>query len=359
MPTCVRCGSDVGAIVGIFTFNKKAKRCSECEKEVRKHLESFRKAFNRYIQDGFLSAQELAKLQGGLKKRNIDWDEAIFYIRHEALDFLEQILASATSDGVISDDGCDYFQNVSKVLSIPHEMSGPLFDRYEQVKLVTNAQKELMEQQERYKKYKESKKAYKSRILEVLGDLGDPTKEKLSFIVDTKEDARLAKKKISQIKRDLRQVKIEIIQEKQQIRERDEVMQRHLNPFSNRFDTNLHSGKKSRAGFSIADHVYQSELHLIDQTLLKLEAVLIEVEESENSIQEEFHMEINTRYPWEIPQYVKTAVWERDQGKCVQCGDTKQLEFDHKIPYNKGGGNSINNLQLLCVECKRKRGELS
>lgn len=33
-----------------------------------------------------------------------------------------------------------------------------------------------------------------------------------------------------------------------------------------------------------------------------------------------------------IPQHVKTEVWQRDHGQCVECHATDYLEFDHVIP---------------------------
>ena len=56
-----------------------------------------------------------------------------------------------------------------------------------------------------------------------------------------------------------------------------------------------------------------------------------------------------------IPQDVKNAVWQRDQGKCVQCGATSYLEFDHIIPFSKGGANTVGNVQLLCRNCNLKK----
>jgi hypothetical protein len=57
-----------------------------------------------------------------------------------------------------------------------------------------------------------------------------------------------------------------------------------------------------------------------------------------------------------VPQDVKTAVWQRDGGKCVQCGAADYLEFDHIIPYGKGGAGSVDNVQLLCRRCNLKKG---
>ncbi len=60
----------------------------------------------------------------------------------------------------------------------------------------------------------------------------------------------------------------------------------------------------------------------------------------------------NTRH---IPQAVRTEVWRRDMGRCVQCGRQERLEFDHIIPFSKGGSNTARNIQLLCENCNRKK----
>lgn len=52
-----------------------------------------------------------------------------------------------------------------------------------------------------------------------------------------------------------------------------------------------------------------------------------------------------------IPSEVKKEVWKRDQGKCVLCGDTKNLHFDHDLPYSLGGTSlSAKNVRLLCMK---------
>jgi hypothetical protein len=51
-----------------------------------------------------------------------------------------------------------------------------------------------------------------------------------------------------------------------------------------------------------------------------------------------------------IPSAVKVAVWQRDNGRCVTCGATDNLHFDHIIPYSKGGTSlRAENIQILCA----------
>jgi len=65
----------------------------------------------------------------------------------------------------------------------------------------------------------------------------------------------------------------------------------------------------------------------------------------------------NTEPSRHIPQDVKNAVWQRDSGKCTQCGATSYLEFDHIIPHTKGGANTLANVQLLCRSCNLKKSD--
>ena len=51
-----------------------------------------------------------------------------------------------------------------------------------------------------------------------------------------------------------------------------------------------------------------------------------------------------------IPSAIKQEVWKRDTGRCVECGATDDLHFDHIIPYSAGGSSTTaENVQILCA----------
>ncbi len=63
--------------------------------------------------------------------------------------------------------------------------------------------------------------------------------------------------------------------------------------------------------------------------------------------------QIDKRY---VSVAVKAKVWERDQGKCVQCGSKMRLELDHIKPFAVGGKTEIQNMRLLCRNCNQRAG---
>lgn len=58
-----------------------------------------------------------------------------------------------------------------------------------------------------------------------------------------------------------------------------------------------------------------------------------------------------------IPDDVRVFVWTRDDGRCVRCGAEDDLQFDHVIPIARGGGNAADNIQILCGDCNRLKGD--
>jgi ribosomal protein S27AE len=55
-----------------------------------------------------------------------------------------------------------------------------------------------------------------------------------------------------------------------------------------------------------------------------------------------------------IPQGIKVQVAAREGARCGRCGSTENLQFDHLIPFSKGGSSTdANNIRLLCGRCNR------
>lgn len=59
-----------------------------------------------------------------------------------------------------------------------------------------------------------------------------------------------------------------------------------------------------------------------------------------------------------IPSEIKKEVWKRDEGKCVLCSSTKNLHFDHDLPFSKGGTSlTTKNIRLLCAKCNLAKSD--
>ncbi|WP_157910474.1 HNH endonuclease signature motif containing protein [Pseudofrankia sp. BMG5.36] len=65
----------------------------------------------------------------------------------------------------------------------------------------------------------------------------------------------------------------------------------------------------------------------------------------------------------DIPAWAYHAVYYRDRGACVRCGQRVDRdisprdtpEIDHIVPLSKGGLNDVTNLQILCRSCNRSK----
>ena len=60
-----------------------------------------------------------------------------------------------------------------------------------------------------------------------------------------------------------------------------------------------------------------------------------------------------------FPEDIKLAVWENQGHKCAKCGkefDYEFMEGDHITPWRDGGRTVVENCQMLCRECNRRKG---
>lgn len=62
----------------------------------------------------------------------------------------------------------------------------------------------------------------------------------------------------------------------------------------------------------------------------------------------------------QIPRPTQIRVYNRDRQVCRICNNLikdEEIEYDHIIPWSKGGSSDENNLRLLCKSCNRKKGK--
>ncbi len=60
--------------------------------------------------------------------------------------------------------------------------------------------------------------------------------------------------------------------------------------------------------------------------------------------------------PRSISKSQKWKIWQRDEGRCEQCGSHKNLQVDHQMPVALGGRADLENLRLLCGNCNMRQG---
>ncbi len=58
-----------------------------------------------------------------------------------------------------------------------------------------------------------------------------------------------------------------------------------------------------------------------------------------------------------ISSDLRRSVFERDGGRCVECGSNFDLQYDHVLPVALGGATTVENLQLLCADCNRRKSD--
>ena len=53
---------------------------------------------------------------------------------------------------------------------------------------------------------------------------------------------------------------------------------------------------------------------------------------------------------------IRAAVFASQINICARCGSTNNLTIDHVEPMRMGGTNSVDNFQILCMDCNRQKG---
>lgn len=287
----------------------------------RKNLIKFKQLLANYLSDGELSEREMENLKTFCCDNSVDLREALAVSQQEITLFLRALAADIVSDGIVTE---------------------------EEEKALTNA----------------------CRFLNPSPSLQD---EAWTVVNRLKQVNKIKAGEVAPIKTNLVTKSDEIVwHEKPNV-----FLQRET-----RQSTREHQGSlyvtSDRLVFKSLEHPVEialknvleiegqpSQFHIVGKnqkstcSFMVSDGDILEayVEQAINKFHRKLDLKQTARKTRSLSQAVKQAVWIRDQGRCVECGTSEYLEFDHIIPYSKGGSNSENNIQLLCRHCNLKKSD--
>jgi uncharacterized protein (UPF0248 family) len=318
MPVCIRCHKDTG-FLGLLSFNKQTQRCGKCEQETQQALARFRESFLTYSTNTLISEEAWQYLVRLAQHSQLDLREALAYVRGDALHFLERCLTFFFADSIISPEEEQYVRTLLDLLAIPREHATPLLHRLNYLKTLTAIRQghlptieppvhlesdevcHLVTAATFYKLNAKSVTHIPGRFV--------ATNKRLHFLSQS-GGSEIPWKRIMRIDRDANGVYLEL------------------------------STKKGNGYYATSDPMF---VEAVLETLVKIS-------------KRELLPTAGDAASRHIPHEVRIAVWQREQGKCVQCSSTTYLEFDHIIPFSKGGASTVNNVQLLCRRCNLAKG---
>jgi hypothetical protein len=306
-------------MVGLLTFNNQTGLCSKCDKEVRSYYDYFRRVFIEYCSDGILSPEEWSQLQDLAGKYQLNWEGALAYLRGDAINFLERQLAFAADDGMITNEEANHIKNWQLALRIPSEMIQPILQRLNYLRAITRIREGNL-----------PNVTPPSNLHLESGEMCHLHKHSTFYRVNAKSVTPIAGELVATNKRlnFLSPIGGWDIQWKRIMR---------LEPNSQGVYLEL-STKKGNGQYDVKDPTLTDA---ILTTLIRINKRELVIADSKAR---------------SIPHAVKMAVWQRDQGKCVECNATSYLEFDHEIPFSKGGASTEGNIRLLCRRCNLAKG---
>ncbi len=340
MPICKRCGNVVGSQA---PFNRETQRCIVCDTAVQQSLSQFREAFLHLTRDGIFTPENWKYLsdmyltEGGVNGLYIG--DALAYIRTDALQFLDRMLTNAISKRPLTIETEQHIRQLIGGFVIPNAQAVPLLRRIallhiNQGKFPTVPPQQLqgihMDSDETCYMFDHTlylKENISAKRSNVYGHLMI-TNKKFRFL-SVSGGIEAGWNSVMRIEKRETEVTLNV--------KGKELLLPMVGIY-------LELNKKSGNGFYIPS-ASDPEIAVAMIAMLVRMAKRQIVKTDDN----------NSR---RIPQDVKNAVWQRDQGKCIQCGAGDYLEFDHIIPYSKGGATTVNNMQLLCRRCNQAKSDL-
>ncbi|MFL5628042.1 MAG: toll/interleukin-1 receptor domain-containing protein [Ktedonobacteraceae bacterium] len=118
MAVCRRCGLEVSGISSLFTFNRQKGRCKKCEIATQQALIRFREAFLHLSSDLMVTIEKMQYLEEQATKDYIEFEEALEFIRKDALSLLDRVLDEIIAQGEFTDQAESYIRQLQLMLAV-------------------------------------------------------------------------------------------------------------------------------------------------------------------------------------------------------------------------------------------------
>ena len=323
---CVRCGKieslwgKLGLASGV---NKTTRHCRECEVQIKVAFERLRADFGRAWHSGILNnalwdamwKQFDSTRTGATRASALEW------LRPDAIRAVERLVVMAASDGEITQQEDDYVRQICAALALPAGAQAPFLARLESVKQTAKIRQGHLPRVAAGDFHLDSDELCHLNV--------STTYHKVNARSTTLIDGRLlatSKKLIFLASSGGRTIQFKNVM----------VVRASGNAIALELSTQSGNGRYSVANAEHCEAVITALTRMAKRQLLSPQS------------------DSPTRH---IAQDIKNAVWQRDGGRCVQCTAETYLEFDHIIPFSKGGANTLNNVQLLCRKCNSEKGD--
>jgi len=104
-------------------------------------------------------------------------------------------------------------------------------------------------------------------------------------------------------------------------------------------------------------HPEYNDLMIANELDMKMESVVTAI----TRLRDMGYVKYDKKFHCRIPRsrIGSNSIYEKiksGNAKCAYCGSIENLEVDHIIPVSKGGGNTLDNLQILCRSCNLNKG---